>query len=154
MPRVVRRSADPISRLAELKYTLIVVRRFRDLIEAELAKGKLESAVIASFVADENIVRMDWFYSNAVGGLRLMVKPEDADEARTILDEPIPDQITQEDPEVTYTQPHCPKCDSLDVSFETLDRPLSYGLMYLNLPFPVSKHNWKCQKCGAEWAEE
>ena len=133
---------------------LIVVRRFRDLIEAELAQGKLESAGIDSFVADENIVRMDWFYSNAIGGLRLMVKPEDADAAVTILDEPIPDQITQEDPDLTYTQPHCPKCDSLDVSFETLDRPLSYGLMYLNLPFPVSKHNWKCQKCGAEWIEE
>jgi hypothetical protein len=133
---------------------VIVVRRFRDLIEAELAKKKLESAGIDAFVADENIVRMDWFYSNAVGGLRLMVKPEDTDAAVTILDEPIPDQITQEDPDLTYTQPHCPKCDSLDVSFESLDRPLSYGLMYLNLPFPVSKHNWKGQKCGAEWIEE
>jgi hypothetical protein len=83
-----------------------------------------------------------------------MVKPEDAEPARAILDEPIPDQITQEDPELTYNQPHCPKCDSLDVSFETLDRPLSYSLMYLNLPIPVGKHNWKCQKCGAEWVEE
>jgi hypothetical protein len=148
------RIAHLVKSESDLVEELIVVRRFRDLIEAELAKGKLESAGIDSFVADENIVRMDWFYSNAVGGLRLMVKPEDADAAVTILDEPIPDQLTQEDPDLTYTQPHCPKCDSLDVSFETLDRPLSYGLMYLNLPFPVSKHNWKCQKCGAEWIEE
>lgn len=133
---------------------LIVVRRFRDLIEAELAKGKLESAGIDAFVADENIVRMDWLYSNAIGGLRLMVKPEDADEACSILDQPIPAEITQENAELSYTQPHCPKCDSLDISFETLNRPLSYSLMYLNFPFPVSKHNWKCYACGAEWVEE
>jgi hypothetical protein len=132
----------------------VILRRFRDLIEADLAKGKLESAGIDCFIADENLVRMDWFYSNAIGGLRLLVQPEDAESARAILDEPIPEQIAQEDPTLTYTQPHCLKCDSLDISFETLDRPLSYGLMFLNIAFPISKHNWKCHQCGAQWVDE
>jgi hypothetical protein len=132
---------------------LIVVRRFRDLMEAELAKGKLASAGIDSLIADENIVRMDWFYSNAIGGLRLIVKPEDADAARDLLDEPIPDQIIDEDAD-PYTQPRCPRCDSLDIGFETLDRPLSYTLMFFNVAFPIGKHNWKCQNCGAEWVED
>lgn len=74
---------------------LVVIRRFRDLIEAELAKGKLKSAGISSFIADENIVRMDWFYSNAIGGLRLLVEPEDAEAAHAILDEPIPSRKTR-----------------------------------------------------------
>jgi hypothetical protein len=133
---------------------LVVIRRFRDLIEAELAKGKLKSAGISSFIADENIVRMDWFYSNAIGGLRLLVEPEDEEAAGAILDEPIPEQIVEEDSGLTYTQPHCPRCGSLDVSFETFDRAISYSLMFLNVPFPVRKHNWKCQQCAAEWVEE
>jgi hypothetical protein len=133
---------------------LIVVRRFRDLLEAELAKGKLQSVGIDCFVADENTVRMDWFWSNAIGGLRLLVKPEDAETATALLDEPIPDEIAQDDPSLAYTQPHCPKCGSLDVSFETLDRPLSYTLMFFNVAFPVGKHNWKCQACGVEWVDE
>ena len=133
---------------------IVIVDRFRDLLEAELAKGKLQSAGIDCLVADENLVRMDWFYSNAIGGLRLMVRAEDVDSARTILDEPIPEEIFEPDSEVSYAQPHCPKCDSLDVNFETLNRPLSYALMWLGCPVPIGKNNWKCQTCGAEWVVE
>ena len=132
----------------------VVIRRFRDLIEAELAKGKLESAGIPAFVADENMVRMDGFYSNAIGGLRLLVESQDAETACTILDEPIPEEIVEESSGLTYMQPRCRSCGSLDVSFETLDRAISYSLMFLNVPFPVRKHNWKCDQCGAEWVDE
>jgi len=47
----------------------------------------LDSAEIDSFLADENIVRLDWLYSNLVGGAKLMVRPEDLDEAAKLLDE-------------------------------------------------------------------
>jgi hypothetical protein len=39
---------------------LIAVRRFRDLPEALVAKGLLDSANIGCFLSDENTVRMDW----------------------------------------------------------------------------------------------
>ena len=38
---------------------LVMLRQFRDLPEALLAKGALESAGIESFLADDNMVRMD-----------------------------------------------------------------------------------------------
>jgi len=41
---------------------LIVVAQYRDLPEALLAKGKLESAGIECTMTDDNIVRMDWFW--------------------------------------------------------------------------------------------
>ena len=66
---------------------LVMVKRFRDLPEAAVAKSILDSAEIDSFLADENIVRLDWFYSNLVGGAKLMVRPEDLDEAAKLLDE-------------------------------------------------------------------
>jgi hypothetical protein len=43
---------------------LVTIRQFRDLPEALLAKGSLESAGIECFLADENLVRLDWFISN------------------------------------------------------------------------------------------
>ncbi len=64
---------------------LIMVRSYRDLPEALLAKGSLESAGIKSFLADDNIVRMDWFWSNLIGGVKLLVSPEDFDEATAML---------------------------------------------------------------------
>ena len=66
---------------------LMMAKRFRDLPEAFIAKSILDSAEIDSFLADENIVRLDWLYSNLVGGAKLMVRPEDLDEAVKLLDE-------------------------------------------------------------------
>ncbi len=67
---------------------LAVIRKFRDLPEALLAKGALDSAGIESHLMDENLVRLDWFYSNAIGGVRLCVRAEDASRAFRILNEP------------------------------------------------------------------
>ena len=62
---------------------LVTIRQFRDLPEAILARGILDSAGIESFLADENIVRMDWFISNLVGGVKLKVRREDVEAARS-----------------------------------------------------------------------
>ena len=69
---------------------LVILRQFRDLPEALLAKGSLASAGIESFLADDNMVRMDWFISNLVGGIKLCVRPEDAEAALEMLEQPIP----------------------------------------------------------------
>jgi hypothetical protein len=45
---------------------LVTVRRYRDLAEAYVGRSLLESAGIPAWIADENLVRMDWFYSNLV----------------------------------------------------------------------------------------
>src|SRR5580700_7900564 len=44
---------------------LVTVGRFRDLPNADLARALLESSGIPAFIQDDNLVRMDWFYSNA-----------------------------------------------------------------------------------------
>src|SRR5882672_7958262 len=64
---------------------LEMVKRFRDLPEAFVAKSILDSAGIDCFLADENVVRIDWLYSNLIGGAKLMVRPEDLDEATQLL---------------------------------------------------------------------
>jgi hypothetical protein len=67
---------------------LAVIRKFRDLHEAWLAKGALDAAGIESHLLDENLVRLDWFYSNAIGGVRLCVRVDDAAEAFRVLNQP------------------------------------------------------------------
>ena len=68
---------------------LVVLRAFRDVPEALLAKGRLEASGIECFLADENMVRMDWFISNLLGGVKLLVEPADFSKASRILNEPI-----------------------------------------------------------------
>ena len=47
--------------------SLVTVGQFRDLPEAFLAKGILDSAGITCFLIDENMIRMNWFLSNLLG---------------------------------------------------------------------------------------
>jgi hypothetical protein len=79
------------------KRNLVMLRRFRDIPEALLAKGRLESFGIDCFLADENMVRMDWFLSNLLGGVKLLVDAENFTEAAKILNESVPEHIDDTD---------------------------------------------------------
>lgn len=72
---------------------LIQVARFQDYADALFAKSFLESADIKSYLFDENLVRLNWFISNAIGGIKLMVLPEDIDAAREILAQSAPESF-------------------------------------------------------------
>jgi len=133
------------------KRDLVKVARFRDLPQALLAKGTLDSASIACFLVDDNIVRMDWFWSTLIGGIKLMVDAANADEAAAILSQPIPESIDVEGVG-EYKQPCCPKCQSLDVSFEELRKGVAFTTAYvLSLPLPLHRTDWLCHACGHTW---
>jgi hypothetical protein len=82
--QVERQNLAPIANQVDVK--LVAVRRFRDLPDALLAKGLLDSENIKCFLSDENTVRMDWLWSNALGGVRLWVREEDVQQAVELLD--------------------------------------------------------------------
>ena len=63
----------------------VVARRYRDLPDAALAKSMLDSAGIECVLGDEATVRMDWLWSNAVGGVKVWVKEKDLAEAKALL---------------------------------------------------------------------
>ena len=135
--------------------SLVTLEHFRDIPQALLAKGKLESAGIECLLADGNLVRMDWLLSNAIGGLRLQVREKDLATARALLDEPIPTELCGDEFGETFEQPRCPRCQSLDIGYEKIDRFWTYGLwLLLQCPLPIRKDNWKCYTCGSEWVED
>jgi hypothetical protein len=132
---------------------LVTIRQFRDLPEALLAKGSLESAGIECFLADENLVRLDWFISNFIGGIKLNVRAADAANAQKLLDEPILEGLYVQGVGL-YEQPRCPNCQSLDVNFQELDRPIAYMSAFLRVPMPVQRPGWHCHTCDAEWQDD
>ena len=131
---------------------MVAIRQFRDLPEALLAKGSLESAGIDAVLTDDNVVRMDWLWSNLMGGVKLLVGVEDAAEADEVLAQPIPEHF-----DVSgvgeYAQPLCPKCNSLDVTFQELE-PAAYLSMAVSVPIPFHRRAWRCRSCAAEWEED
>ncbi len=143
--------ASPQSQL-ELQ-ELVTIRQFRDLPEALLAKGSLESAGIECFLADENLVRLDWFISNFIGGIKLNVRVDDESNARKLLDEPILEGLYVQGVGL-YEQPRCPRCGSLDVNYQELDRPIAYMSAFLRVPIPIQRPAWHCHACDAEWKDD
>ena len=135
---------------AETSAHAVTIRRFRDLPEALLAKGSLESSGIPCTLVDDNMVRLDWFISNLIGGVKLQVSSEDAVVANEILDQPILEHFEVEGTG-EYQQPKCPYCQSLDVNFEELNKPIAYASAFIGLPLPVHRPAWKCHNCGREW---
>jgi hypothetical protein len=63
-----------------------VARVYTSVLEAQLAKSVLDAAGVPARLADEHLVTMNWTYSNAVGGVKILVPEEQLEEARALLD--------------------------------------------------------------------
>jgi hypothetical protein len=75
------------------KQRFLVLRQLRDLPNALVSGSVLNSVSIEFFLADENTIRMDWFWSNLLGGIKLCVRESDADAATDLLDLDIPENF-------------------------------------------------------------
>jgi hypothetical protein len=63
----------------------VILRRYRDMPTAFVEKSVLENAGIQCLLQGDNVVRMDWFWSNAMGGIKLIVRQSDAEDAEKLL---------------------------------------------------------------------
>jgi len=142
---------DAAAKASEERHPKVVtLRTFTNVQEALFAKSALDSAGIESFLADENLIRLDWFLSNAIGGIKLWVKEDDAAAAETLLDQSRPESFDVEGVG-EYKQPQCPKCHSTDVSFGELRRRPAYASLWFGVPMPLKRIGWKCHACGHAW---
>jgi hypothetical protein len=66
---------------------MVTIERFRDMLQAELAKGRLDSAGIHCFLAGENAGLL---YGNGLDGVLLQVIASEEADARAILNDPGP----------------------------------------------------------------
>lgn len=79
-------NADPMQADA-MNEEMVTIERYTDMLEAELAKGRLDSAGIESFLSGENAGRL---YGNGLDSVQLQVMASDEQDARAILNDPGP----------------------------------------------------------------
>jgi hypothetical protein len=116
---------------------LVIVATFRDLPPALIAKNVLDTAGIRNFLIDATTIRIDWFLSNAIGGVKLGVERKDLEAAKQALDGGMETVELPEDEEVLL--PHCPRCMSPTVEEQKLD------------PARANFTAWHCDDCGTLW---
>jgi DNA-directed RNA polymerase subunit M/transcription elongation factor TFIIS len=129
---------------------MVVVQRFRDVLDAETALGALTSAGIEAVLADENVVGVAWTYSNAIGGIRLMVPEAQADEARHLLGGDHSSELASATGTVPDPVLRCPKCGSMDAYFEAGRRRTAALMMLMLMPWLWPDRN-RCRNCGHAW---
>ena len=68
-----------------------LVASYTGLAEAHVARATLASEGIEARLAGEQLVGVAWHLSNAIGGVRLLVAPEDVERARQVL--AVPEEV-------------------------------------------------------------
>ncbi|MBU2705536.1 DUF2007 domain-containing protein [Zooshikella marina] len=125
---------------------LVTISRFTFPYEAQIAWAKLDAEGIPAFIADEHTINMQWLYSNALGGVRLQVPEEYADQAQHLLSEDRAHDLLSQEGSSSIP---CPQCGSTDTKYYQFGKRCAF-LVFLCIDFPLYpiKHGIKCSHCG------
>ncbi len=66
---------------------LVTVETYQFLPEAQAAKLQLEGNGIRVFLADAEVVNMDWLLGNAIGNIKLQVPRDQAERALALIEQ-------------------------------------------------------------------
>jgi DNA-directed RNA polymerase subunit RPC12/RpoP len=132
---------------------LVTVQRLNTSIDAHLMQNVLEGEGIVSFIQDEHTVDMNALFSNAIGGVRLQVRPEDVQRALEVIDrhnhKPFLDKNGEEIA--------CPQCQStrLFSDFNSMKNAGSIFAAFVSIlfsAFPIyRKRVYRCKECECEF---
>jgi len=122
---------------------MVTVGAFSKPEEANLLRSRLEAAGIPAFVRDELTIQMYWLYSNALGGVRVVVPDQHAEAAREIVSLP---PISEATPRT------CPRCSSDQVFTLQWPKRVAYlSLLVVFFPLLLTRMRSKCRACGHRW---
>jgi len=128
----------PITQPEPKPISYVEIARFRDPALALLASGGLEADGIASRLHDNHVITLNWKYSYVVGGVKLWVAKEDAEDALTLLQSDGSAALTDGVGFPAAAEDRCPHCGGTDaVAVHATYQPAAYLLLLATLaPLP------------------
>lgn len=119
--------------------------------EAIIFKGKLESEGIEVYMKDNYTIEANPLYSNAIGGVKLLVSKKDYEKAMQIISQISGYSLDDENELIK-----CPNCGAeqihLVMSVKDFKSLISFTLSTLLLGIPFrTKHKYRCDKCKFEF---
>ena len=123
----------------------VTIRTFQNNFSAHLVLTKLRSAGITCFLKDEFTVTVDPILSNAIGGIKLVIKKEEQEEAIELL------RVIDEDYIRSAVCPRCGKHTIELVPKNTTKNLASVLLSWILGSYAVSPKNvYQCSSCKYE----
>ena len=125
---------------------MITLRTYDFPEEAHLLRMHLEAGGFQVFIADEFTVGNYWPWSYVVRGIKVQVPEEDFETARLFL---VEDTALAEGEEIML---RCPACRSSRVEEASRSKRMALLMVMLcHVPFPFSKHIYRCRDCKRKW---
>lgn len=135
-------------------YKWVTVRSYLHVHEAQMAKSFLESYGLETLLQDQHTINIQWFYSNALGGVKLQVLAKDLDQAHQLLSEVDNKKHHLQDADL-IEGPHCPKCQSTKTELLPSTSKgwslISFYVFHIVWPF-LQKDHWFCHACQHSWS--
>jgi len=124
---------------------LVILQTFDNFFNANIQLTRLRAAGVECYLKDEYIVTIDPFLSNAVGGIKLMVRKSEEQRVRKLLWQ----MNTESDKKLL-----CPQCGShkfILVPKRTTENLIAAITTWLFSAYAVSAENvYQCSDCGYE----
>jgi hypothetical protein len=123
---------------------LRLLRTFDNFFPANILLTRLQSDGIESYLMDENTVTIDPLLSNAIGGIKLMVRADQESLARELL--------RRYDAGTGLPAATCPQCGSSDIGINTEMTPEEWLDAAVSIPLlpgsPPENRGCICSSCG------
>jgi len=149
---------------------LVRIRTFRDLPQGELARTRLVAEGLAAHLADEFMVGLNWLWSQAVGGVSVLVAEADARDAVATLEEDRTEDLLAALGLGKQDLESCPGCGAVEVAYRSRRIGLAawFGLLFTPAPYLqpllfwlwvgvgvwiLLRPRWRCRECGKTFRE-
>ena len=124
---------------------LITIKTFDNYFSASIILTRLQHDGVECYLKDEHTVTIDPILTNAIGGIKLVVKKEDEQKALELL------SVYQTE----YMQNAiCPKCGGKSFSYVTKKEPGNYLtalVTWIFSSYALALHYvYQCNNCGYE----
>lgn len=126
--------------------------------QAHLVQGYLESEGIETILKDEMTAQVNNFYSNAIGGVKILVRDEDLERSLQLLEQGgyITSEKTVKIETVKYDKTTnkslCPFCHSENIGkSKSPDSIMLIASMILGVIVPILRRTNICFDCRKEW---
>ena len=127
----------------------ITVSIHTEAINAHILRNRLVVEGIPAHIAHEHHVAMDWLIAQALGGIKVQVPEEYAEQAAQIVADAEDGKFALDDADDDALS--CPNCGNQELSYHSTKRKIAlFGLVVLSLPLPFRKGQYHCRLCGHE----
>jgi hypothetical protein len=132
---------------------MITVSRQTNPLEAYIIRGRLEAEGLSAVVLFEQHIWAMWSYSNALGGVRVLVPLSEYEAAQGVMnaldDGEYEDLLLRAHPVSVTT---CPRCGSQNTAPHEWLWKIALAVLFLT-PFvlPYTTHLYSCDDCRRSW---